>query len=248
PVGPRNYQGEPVYIDFVHNTYIDEFANACRFIVDRVLDGLDSSCLFVEAGGMEKVAEAAISDKLPVCWGHMTYGHPILTLVKQVAHFNHQHHARHTQFYSEDPSSESELLSVRGYKLYKWPQAFVDASIRILRDEDMLQEKKWHKVVECFAELLRVMIVDTNFLTDLLYAVNSKLSPAERSERELQREKDRTAVKTAATNLQQRHMASLAAELSAHRSRLALPPGGPHAPDQFNYQFNVCLREMKDRL
>ncbi|KAF4679097.1 E3 ubiquitin-protein ligase, partial [Perkinsus olseni] len=270
PVGPRNYQGEPVYIDFVHNTYIDEFANACRFIVDRVLDGLDSSCLFVESGGMEKVAEAAISDKLPVCWGHMTYGHPILTLVKQVAHFNHQHHARHTQFYSEDPSSESELLSVRGYKLYKWPQAFVDASIRILRDEDMLQEKKWHKVgtlmsllatalrdsssslhedtVECFAELLRVMIVDTNFLTDLLYAVNSKLSPAERSERELQREKDRTAVKTAATNLQQRHMASLAAELSAHRSRLALPPGGPHAPDQFNYQFNVCLREMKDRL
>ncbi|EER03326.1 hypothetical protein Pmar_PMAR000563 [Perkinsus marinus ATCC 50983] len=123
PIGPQNYQGEPVYIDFVHNTYIDEFANACRYVVDRVLDGLDSSCLFVECGGMEKVAEAAVSDKLPPCWGHMTYGHPnlryqILTLVKQVAHFNHQHHARHTQFYSEDPSNDSELLSVRGYKLY----------------------------------------------------------------------------------------------------------------------------------
>lgn len=108
---------------------------AARYVVDRVLDGLDSSCLFVECGGMEKVAEAAVSDKLPPCWGHMTYGHPvrrigisyffyqnlryqILTLVKQVAHFNHQHHARHTQFYSEDPSNDSELLSVRGYKLY----------------------------------------------------------------------------------------------------------------------------------
>ncbi|KAF4655114.1 E3 ubiquitin-protein ligase, partial [Perkinsus chesapeaki] len=269
-IGPRNYQGEPVYIDLVRNAYVDELANACRYIVDRVLDGLDSSCLFVEAGGMEQIAMAAISDKLPVCWGHMTYGHPILTLVKQVAHFNHQHHARHTQFYSADSSSDAELLSVRGYKLYKWPQSFVDISVGILRDSTASREDKWHNVgtlmsllatalrdsssslheetVECFAELLRVMVVETDFLTDLLYAVNSQLSPSERSDREAQREKDRAAVKTAATNLQQRHMASLAAELSAHRTRLSLPPGGPHAADQFNFQFNVCMQQMKDRL